>query len=277
MKIVRPSWKILQLSPEALEIIELAGRTCYKSEDKIGAKCSECGTMMPKIQFQSHDGIVDEGWEQVCDCEGSKLIFTSHEFAKMILGRGHESVIEHGFVTVRFISNRGFTHEMVRHRLVSYSQESTRYCNYSGDKFGSEITVIEPWWFKSQKHAIVEPSGSWEPYDFVDVDKMPAVGMWTNAIAAAELAYNKLISAGLPAQAARGVLPIDVKTEIVVTANFREWRHIFKMRASPAAHPDMQRLMYPLLAEFKRKIPVIFDDLPEKDAPHAWDIYPKPE
>jgi thymidylate synthase (FAD) len=186
-----------------LKHIELAGRTCYKSEDKITAD-------------------------------------SAAEFVRRVLRSGHHSVIEHMNITVRFICDRGVTHELVRHRLAAYSQESTRYANYSRDRFGNEITVIKPCFW---------PEGSQAYQD------------WFSAMAAAETAYMNLIQNGARPEQARSVLPNSLKTEIVMTANVREWRHVFNLRCSAAAHPQIREIMLPLLSEFHDKIPVIFDDL----------------
>jgi thymidylate synthase (FAD) len=188
---------------DVLRRIEQAGRICYKSEDAI-----------------SPDSHV--------------------RFASMLLTNEHFSVIEHVNVTVKFITNRGVSHELVRHRTASYSQESTRYCNYAKGKFGSEITVID------QQDVLPDPSH----YE-----------LWKIAMEDAERSYMALIDAGVAPQIARGVLPTDLKTEIIVTANLREWRHILELRTSDAAHPNIRWLMNGLLAEFKEKIPVLFDDL----------------
>lgn len=205
VKIVKPSYEILTPinGDEILKLIELAGRTCYKSDNLITPDSAK-------------------------------------NFVEKIAQRGHESVIEHYNITVRFICNRGFTHELVRHRLAAYSQESTRYCNYNKDKFGSEITVIKP--FEINKDT--------KEYD-----------LWKEAMQNAEKSYMAMIENGSKPENARGVLPIDIKTEIVITTNLREWKHIFKLRTSKAAHPSMRELMIPLLKEFKEKIPVIFDKI----------------
>lgn len=205
VKIVKPSYEILTPinGDEILKLIELAGRTCYKSDNLITPDSAK-------------------------------------NFVEKIAQRGHESVIEHYNITVRFICNRGFTHELVRHRLAAYSQESTRYCNYNKDKFGSEITVIKPF----------EINEDTKEYD-----------LWKEAMQNAEKSYMAMIENGSKPENARGVLPIDIKTEIVITTNLREWKHIFELRTSKAAHPSMRELMIPLLKEFKEKIPVIFDKI----------------
>lgn len=205
VNIVKPSYEILTSinGDEILKLIELAGRTCYKSNDLITPDSAK-------------------------------------GFVERIAKRGHESVIEHYNITVRFICNRGFTHELVRHRIASFSQESTRYCNYTKDKFGSEITVIKPF----------EIEEGTKEFD-----------IWKSAMENAEKSYMAMMENGSKPENARGVLPIDIKTEIVITTNIREWKHIFELRTSKAAHPSMRELMIPLLKEFQSKIPVIFDNI----------------
>jgi thymidylate synthase (FAD) len=145
-------------------------------------------------------------------------------------------------VTVRIICDRGVSHEIVRHRIASYSQESTRYCNYSKEKFNNQITFIEPCF--------------WESYD-----QEEKYSVWKVAMEAAENTYFHLISLGSTPQEARSVLPNSLKTEIVVTMNMREWRHFFRLRTAAAAHPQMIQIAKPMLAEFKSIIPIIFDDI----------------
>jgi thymidylate synthase (FAD) len=151
----------------------------------------------------------------------------------------HESVIEHESITVHFIANRGFTHELVRHRLCAFTQESTRYCNYSKGKFNNQISVTD------RETADKKPTTQQNHRDL--------------ALLHAEKHYMELIADGVKPQIARGVLPIDLKAEIICTANFRQWRHIFKMRGSPKVHPDMLDLMIPLRNELRERIPIIFD------------------
>ena len=205
MKTIQPNFIIESRIDKdyILKQIELAGRTAYKSEDKITPD-------------------------------------SARNFVKMIILRGHLSVLEHQFITVRIICDRGVSHEIVRHRLASYTQESTRYCNYTKGKFGSEITVIEPcfWSQDDEKYRV-----------------------WKQTIEQIEAGYNKLIELGATPQEARSVLPNSLKTEIVMTMNLREWRHFFTLRTSPAAHPQMREIAIPLLKEFQKRIPVIFSGL----------------
>jgi thymidylate synthase (FAD) len=186
-----------------LKQIESAGRTAYKSES----------------------AITDE---------------SARVFVAKIIKSGHLSVIEHVSITVRVICDRGVTHEIVRHRLASYTQESTRYCNYNSNKFGNEITVIKPCFWN-------------------DGDEKSKI--WKQSMAQAEVAYSKLIALGATPQEARSVLPNSLKTEIVITMNLREWYHFFTLRTAPSAHPQMREITIPLLKEFQKRIPVIFDDI----------------
>lgn len=205
MKIIEPKVELINAPSYAslLSTIEQAGRTCYKSEDKI--------------------------------TDGS-----AEKFVRGIIKRGHEAVIEHGSLSVRFTCDRGVSHEIVRHRLAAYCQESTRYCNYSKEGFGGEITVIAPSWAK-------------------DGDEIYEV--WKKACLRAELAYFGLLTIGCTPQEARSVLPNSLKTKVVMTANMREWRHFMHMRTPMAAHPDMRvvaRKLYDLLVS---TYPVFFEDI----------------
>lgn len=207
MKIINASYRIETPidGKQILKRIEKAGRICYKSEDR----------------------ITDE---------------SATAFVRMLIERGHESVLEHESITVRFICDRGISHELVRHRIASFSQESTRYCNYSGNRFGNELTFIKPCFLE-------EGTGGYK--------------LWKQAMFVAEKEYFELLNWGCTPQEARSVLPNSTKTEIVMTANLREWRHFLKLRTSTAAHPQMRELTVPLLKELQRQIPVVFDDIKE--------------
>ncbi|MDD2806504.1 MAG: FAD-dependent thymidylate synthase [Elusimicrobiales bacterium] len=191
---------------DMLKRIEKAGRTCYKSEDRITNDSAEA-------------------------------------FVKMLIKRGHETVLEHEKITVRVVCDRGVSHEIVRHRIASYSQESTRYCNYSKEKHGNELTVIKPCFWSTD----------------ADLEKYK---IWKSSMEHSELSYLKLLGLGATAQEARSVLPNSLKTEIVMTMNLREWRHFFKLRTTSAAHPQMREIACPLLEEFKKLLPVVFEDIP---------------
>jgi len=226
MKIVEQSYEIISLPKNLLQRIEIAGRTCYKSEDKIG--CT-----MP--QYVSEDVDFCSGIGKGCD-DTECHYHTSHKFTKMLLDRGHHAILEFGDITVRFITNRGVTHELVRHRLCSFAQESTRYVNYKG---GMEF--IRPvWWNEST---------------------ISAQKIWSDGIMVSEARYRHLLREGWRPEQAREVLPNSLKTEIVVKGNIREWRHIFQLRCSKNAHPQIRALMILLLNELKQRLPIVFDDI----------------
>jgi thymidylate synthase (FAD) len=206
--IIQPSYEILFINENPLQLIEKAARTCYKSEDKI------------------------------TDDSAEKLV-------RSLINNGHHAMIEFGFAIVKFISNRGFTHEVVRHRLSSFAQESTLYVNYNTGKFNNECQFIDPTWMVNLKIQDEELRKK-------IIERM--LMAWVDA----EEHYMKLTSMGCPAEIAREVLPIGLKAEIVIMANFREWRHIFNLRTSKKAHPRMRELMIPLQKEFQSRIPVLF-------------------
>ena len=195
MKIVEQSHEILNFPVDGIKKIEEAGRTCYKSEEKI-------------------------------------TIGSAAKFVEHITKLGHHSVIEHANATVRFITNRGVTHELVRHRLAAYSQESTRYVDYQED-----MEFIKPVWWG---------------------ENTAADNFWKQSMETAEKFYKELRSLGWRPEQAREVLPNSLKTEIVMTANFREWMHVFTLRCNKKSHPQMVALMRPCYEEFLRNWKWIF-------------------
>lgn len=207
MKCIKASYEIFtDLSDPITTIlkpIERAGRICYKSENNI-----------------TDDSCIT--------------------FCKNILNRGHEAVIEHSQLSVKFTIDRAIANELVRHRIASYCQESSRYCNYSKNKFGNEIKVIIP---EELENDVVNYS------------------VWYESCMHSENAYMALLSNNVKPELARNVLPLSTATEIIVTTNIREWRQIFRLRASQFAHPQMRSIMISLLKELKEKIPVLFDDI----------------
>ncbi len=225
MKIIEQGFEVLGLPNrlDTLSVIEHAGRTAYKSERDL--------------------------------TEASASVFAS-----MLISRGHLSVIEHMSASIRFITDRGVSHELVRHRIASFTQESTRYCNYSKDKFGNEITLIRPTFLAPLLLDIMQQHLD-DPLDSQDFSAdAKKAWYWLNAMKATEIAYLGLLANGASPQEARSVLPNSLKTEIVVTANLREWRHIFELRAiSKAAHPQMRDLMIPVYKHFRKWLPEIFD------------------
>ena len=200
MKVIEQSHEILQHDEDMLKVIERAARTCYKSEDLITEESAE------------------------------RLVGS-------LIKRGHHAMLEFGSVTVKFITDRGVTHEIVRHRLCSFAQESTRYVNYNNKGF----EFIKPVWWDD-----------WSPIERT---------IWKEQMCWVGDRYNTLIGRGSTPQQARSILPNSLKAEIVVKANVREWRHIFTLRCNPAAHPQMVELMKPVLAEFQLKFPILFDDI----------------
>ena len=208
MKLIKPYTEILTQvdSNEVLKTIESVARTCYKSEDKI------------------------------TDDSARKLVSS-------LIKSGHDAMIEFFDITVKFVCDRGVSHEIVRHRVASYAQESTRYCNYSKDKFGNELTFISN---SIGGKEDLEPS------------------CYTDTLEQIEKTYFKLLDNGWAPQMARAILPNALKTEINVKMNLREWRHFFSLRCAPAAHPQMRELTIPLLEKMHNLVPIIFDDLYEK-------------
>ena len=216
MKIIKASYEILNRDKinglGIIKDIETIGRTCYKSESNI------------------------------TDDSASK-------FVRALIKNGHEAMIEHNHISVKFICDRGVSHELVRHRLASFGQESTRYCNYSADKFGNEITVILPFFFDTG----------------MGIDSNSLVYTeWKTSCLRSEESYFQLLDFGATQEEARTVLPNSLKTEIVMTMNIREWRHFFSLRCDKPAHPQMRELTIPLLIDMSNLIPIVFDDLREK-------------
>ncbi len=205
MLVINPSFSFIDEvnGEEILKKLEKIGRTCYKSEDRITEESAKT-------------------------------------FLRNIIKRGHESVIEHHIISVRIICDRGVSHEIVRHRLASFSQESTRYCNYSKDKFDGQLTFIKPSFFEEGSFAYKK---------------------WEESMLVIEKNYLDLIEEGIKPEQARTILPNSLKTDIVVTMNLRNWRNFFKLRCDASAHPQIREIAIPLLQEFNSKIPVIFEDL----------------
>lgn len=202
LKIVEQSYEfITPFNRECvLKRLELIGRTAYKSEDKI-----------------TED--------------------SASKFVKMLVSKGHEAVIEHCSMTVKFICDRGIAQEITRHRIASYLCESTRYVNYSKDKFNSEITVIEP-----------------------PMENATQEAFWSDSVKNAERCYMQMIKQGCKPEIARSVLPLCTKCELVVTMNLREWKYFLKLRTAQDAHPQIRNLLLPVFSEFKQNLPEIFDD-----------------
>jgi len=211
-----------------LRKVERIARLCYKSEDKI--------------------------------TEHSYL-----QMVKMLVDNEHWAMIEHGgVITVHITGNRGLTHELVRHRLCSFAQESTRYCDYVDGRFGGQITVVRPLWILN---TVDELNWAIEQRDLSKLEETSK--MWLRSMTYCQQCYNELRFAGYTPQSCRGVLPIDVKAEIYVTANLRQWFHILKLRTATTAHPQIRGIMRQILTYFHEEIPFIFDAL----ANEKWRTY----
>ncbi|MBQ7704997.1 MAG: FAD-dependent thymidylate synthase [Selenomonadaceae bacterium] len=205
MKIIEPTVELAQdlNAAEIMKHIERAGRVCYKSESNISDTSAE-------------------------------------KFIANIIKSGHESVIEHVSITFKIICDRGVTHELVRHRLASYSQESSRYCDYSGDKFGGELTFIKPCFWNGDDENFL---------------------LWRQTLEVIEQNYLAMRKNGARPEQARSILPNSLKTEIFMTANLREWRHFLKLRMSKRAHPQMRQIALKIFEILNSNLPVIFSDL----------------
>lgn len=205
METVNPKVEILDNIDEltVLKKIEASGRVCYKSEN-----------------LTTDDSC--------------------YKFVEKIIERGHEAVLEHVNITCKFICDRGVMAELTRHRIASFCVESSRYCNYSKDKFSNNISVVRP--------QSIKPGTEEEQ-------------LWKKSCEFSEKTYMQMLKVGVSPEIARSVLPTCLKTEIVMTANLRQWRNVLKLRTSNAAHPDMRFVMNGLLCTFKSKLPTIFQDI----------------
>lgn len=202
MKIVQPSVTLAHATPDAMRLIERMGRICYQSTHRV-TETSAPG------------------------------------FVRMVITRGHESVLEHASAGFMLVTDRGVTHELVRHRIASFSQESTRYCNYTKDQFGGEMTFIQP----------------------PNMEGM-ALSEWRQHMQLSSEVYTFMIKEGVAPEIARSVLPNSLKAEIGMTCNFREWRHFLRLRTSPKAHPQMRQIAKLIRAELLKLATPCFEDIP---------------
>lgn len=216
MKVIDQYHEIMHITPNVLSLIEQCGRTCYKSEDKITESSAK-------------------------------------SFVEKLNKLGHGSVLEHSQITVKFWTDRGISHELVRARLASYSQESTRYCRYSGD-----MEFIRPVWCSKNVLGVWDDLGA---FNYNEWDIFDAEFLWLCACEDSQRYYLKLLEEGWSPQKARQVLNHSLKTEIVMTTNIREWQHTLKLRTSSAAHPQIRSLMFNLLYDLQQQIPIVFDDI----------------
>jgi thymidylate synthase (FAD) len=216
-------------------VIESMGRICYQSSHKI-LPCEKCGGGQPE--------------PTCCECRGSGTNEASAiALVKTILSNGHESVLEHVSAGFKIVTDRGVTHELVRHRIASFSQESTRYCNYDQARFGRELTFIEP-------PGLRDLNQEGEEATMADGD----LGAWAGVMEGAEHIYHEMISRGVAPQIARSVLPNSLKSEIGMTCNAREWRHFLKLRLSPKAHPQMIEIAKMIQRHLSEWFPSAFEE-----------------
>lgn len=274
MKLIKPSFEIWD-QPAGLEgvykQIEKVGRVCYKSEDKITEDSAkpfvdrmiksghgamlEHGTVYLVVPFDTHIGkyrgnkysairdIAKNDWSAVTT---NLRVLVENGWLDDLQYLCEPTEFHEKRVTVKFICDRGVSHEFVRHRVMSFAQESTRYCNYSKDKFGNEITFIKPCFLDDSKLAL------YGPYHTVIRDKSPE-SIFIASLNNAEKDYIDLIDLGWKPQEARAVLPNALKTELVMTGFASDWKHFFELRCASNAHPQAQELAIPLKEEFVKR------------------------
>ena len=258
MRLIEPSFEILEQAPGIQGIkkqIEIAGRTCYKSEDKITD--TSCEEFVDRMVNSGHGAMLEHGtvylkfpndtYESIdlmASYDDNKYSKVNYDTEYFYITTNYRVLVENNWlddlqyqcepteyhekrVTVKFICDRGVSHEFVRHRVSSYAQESTRYCNYLKEKFGMSVTFTQPDWIKAEDQSEFEEDCK-----------------------AMETIYFKWLNKGYKAQEARYFLATGVKTELVVTAYISDWEHFFKLRCHSTAHPDARALAIPLKDKF---------------------------
>ena len=294
MRLIESYYEIIPQAPGLEGIykqIEIAARNCYKSESFIKEGSAE--KMVDALIKRGHGSPLEHGtvymtlkWWQI----GKKLKYMFNKYSKIkkfkYVTTNYRVLVENEWLddlkylcepteyhekryTVRFVCSRSISHEIVRHRVMSFCQESQRYVNYSLDKFGNEIICILPKWVIDRTNDVAETIDPLTGYRRDYLMDMPileavtkhmvcedrAVANWVKSLKRAESDYFYLLTdeCGLKPQEARGVLPNDCKTDIIVTGFASDWKHFFKLRCSNTAHPDVRELACPLEAEFKLK------------------------
>ena len=285
MKLVKPSFEIIQQQPKQIGLIkhiELCGRVCYKSEDKI--KDDTANIFVNGLIKSGHTSVLEHGtvylyikdktynviplYENYNKNKYSKVNltrFNEHYTAECYVTTNYRVIIENNWVddlkyqckhtefhekrvTVKFICDRGISHEFVRHRVFSFTQESSRYCNYSKDKFGNEITFIEPFWLKDIPVEYYTRS----PESLMPSERCDSAANFLYQLELIEETYFELIEKGWKPEQARNILPNSIKTELMMTGFVTDWKHFFELRTDKAAHPQAQELAIPLEEEFKK-------------------------
>lgn len=290
MKLIKPSFEIWEQEPSlegVFKQIERAGRVCYKSEDKIAEDTAkafvdrmiasghgamlEHGTVYLKIPYGTMDDTGDFSNEPIV----SRYIDNPYSVVKnntvddyWYVTGNYRVIIENGWlddlqylcepteyhekrITVKFVCDRGVSHEFVRHRVFSFAQESTRYCNYSKDKFGKEITCILPPWANIPECTLNDTTSDLEV--LMTINEIKEGEPWLLSLLHSERYYFELLGAGWKPQQARAVLPNSLKTELVMTGTIKQWEGFFKLRDAGSAHPQAYELAHPLHEEFIKR------------------------
>ena len=306
MKLVKPSFEILEqklreiIIPADMEIgprmareelinsvyrqIEIAGRTCYKSEDKITPDSAK--KFVERMVKSGHGAMLEHGTvylfltmssrqQYFKYCSNPYSVANSTGEAEKGTWNGfvttnYRVLVENGWledleyicnpgkehekrITVRFVCDRGVSHEFVRHRVFSFAQESTRYCNYAKDKFGNELTFIIPRWLSLSNGSYTYDYPNGFTKDGSKWDSKLELNTFLLSLVRSEAAYLELISQGWVAQQARAVLPNSLKTELIMTGTLTQWEGFFKLRDAESAHPQARELAEPLHAEFRKR------------------------
>lgn len=268
MKLIKPSFQIIP-QEDLMKHIELCGRVCYKSEDKINDDSAK--RFVDGLIKSGHTSVLEHGtiylsipknnFAIICKYLGNNYSIIHIDKYNHYITTNYRTLIENDWledlkyqceptehhekrVTVKFICDRGVSHEFVRHRVFSFSQESTRYCNYSKDKFGNKLTFIIPNWINCE--------GEYEFVDRIyDEEKISKEEfLFLAPLENSEISYNELIKLGWTPQQARTVLPNSLKTELVMTGFVEDWKHFFELRTASNAHPSARELAIPLQKEF---------------------------
>ena len=277
MKLIKPSVEIIKQEKYDLlhvfKFIELAGRTCYKSENKITE--DSASEFVDRMIKSGHGAMLEHGTIYltipVSDISNPiiyKYILNSYskifiDFTNSYITTNYRVLIENNWLddlkyisepylfhtkrtTVKFICDRGISHEFIRHRVFSFAQESTRYCNYSKDKFNNELTFIIPCWIKNLKE------GNYYAYCEYNNSKNDTSKRWFDSCMSSEFVYTNLIEEGWKPQEARSILPNSLKTELIMTGFDSDWQNFFKLRCAPNAHPQAKELADMLKDKFNK-------------------------
>ena len=277
MRLIKPSVEIIRQEEYDLnhifKFIELAGRTCYKSEDRITEDSSK--EFVDRMIKSGHTAMLEHGtvYLTIPSVNMSDMVIYKYflnPYSKIFIDRintyittNYRVLIENNWLddlkyisepylfhtkrtTVKFICDRGVSHEFVRHRVFSFAQESTRYCNYSKDKFNNELTFIIPCWIKNLKE------GNYYAYCEYNNSKNDTSKRWFDSCMSSEFVYTNLIEEGWKPQEARTILPNSLKTELIMTGFDSDWQNFFKLRCAPNAHPQAKELADMLKNKFNK-------------------------